>query len=41
MLVYIDLVMLKSGDFIVCPLNCFHGCINVLSVDLHGTPGDI
>ena len=31
----------KCGDVIVCPLNCFHDCIDVLSVDLHGVSGDV
>ena len=31
----------EGGDIIVCPLNHFHDCINVLSLDLHGISGDI
>ena len=31
----------QCGDVIVCPLNCFHDCVDVLSVDVHGIPGDV
>ena len=31
----------ECGDIIVCPLNCFHDHINLLSVDLHGIMSDI
>ena len=31
----------ECGDVIVCPFNHFYDCINVLSVDLCGIPGDI
>ena len=31
----------ECGDIIVCPFNCFHDCIDVLSVDLCDIPGDI
>ena len=31
----------KCGDIIVCPLHCFHDCVDVLSVYLHGITGDV
>ena len=31
----------KCGDVIVCPLNCFHDHIDVLSVDMGGISGDV
>ena len=31
----------KHGDIIVCPLNCLHDCVDVLSVDLHGILSDV
>ena len=31
----------KCGDIVVCPLDCFHDCIDVLPVDLHGISGNV
>ena len=31
----------ECDDIIVCPLNCLHECIVVLSVDLCGMSGDV
>ena len=31
----------ECGDVIVCPLNCLHDCIDVLSVDLYGISGHV
>ena len=31
----------EYGEIIMCPLNCFHDHIDVLSVDLCGISGDV
>ena len=31
----------ECGDIIVCPLDCFHECIDVLSVDLCHISSDV
>ena len=39
--IYLTVDVEKCGDMVVCPLNCLHDCIVVLSVDLHGIFHDI
>ena len=39
--IYLTCDVEECGNIVMCPLSCFHDCVDVLSVDLCGIAGDI